>query len=284
MIVLTLLENLPTSYVYLITTMETMFMKELTIDYVTTHLLYEMLKRKKKEPQDDDTAMMLWQSKANNSFPHQGGKLYSYCGKSSHIVQFCYKAKNKEQKQTKNTKDNDDHAFVMHNEAHSTSICKWIMNSGASKYTTWQSVVFDTYDVITSRNVHLSDNNIVQVIGMRSIVVESILKDKINQICIKDVLHVSKLHVNLLLVNKLVLSDLNIQFNLNECIVKSCNDEAIAIAPRKHNLYEINFVKIPKEEVANLVQFPTWDGVLKFWNRRLGHLNMKDVYTLQYDK
>lgn len=171
-IVLTLLESLPTSYAYLITTMETMSMKELTKNYMIAHLMYEMSKRKKKEPQNDDTGIMLQQNKANNSFLYQGVKLYIYCGKPCYIVRFCYKVKNKEQKQTKNTKDNDDHAFVMHNEAHSTSMCKWIMNSGASKHTTWHSVVFDTYEVISSRNVHMSDNSIVQVMGMRSIVVE----------------------------------------------------------------------------------------------------------------
>ena len=42
---------------------------------------------------------------------------------------------------------------------------------------------------------------------------------------------VSKLHVNLFSVNKLVINALNAQFTLNKCIVKSCNDEAIAIAP-----------------------------------------------------
>lgn len=40
-------------------------------------------------------------------------------------------------------------------------------------------------------------------------------ESKINQICIKDVLHVPKLHVNLLWVSKLVLIDFKVQFNLN---------------------------------------------------------------------
>ena len=49
-IVIILLESLPTSFEYLITTMKTMSMKKLGMDYVTTRLMYEMLKRKKKEP------------------------------------------------------------------------------------------------------------------------------------------------------------------------------------------------------------------------------------------
>ena len=39
--------------------METMPMKELTMDYVTTCLMHEMLKCKEKEPQNKDAAMIL---------------------------------------------------------------------------------------------------------------------------------------------------------------------------------------------------------------------------------
>ena len=37
------------------------------------------------------------------------------------------------------------------------------MNSDASKHMTSYKIVFDTYEVIIPRNVHLSDNNIVQI-------------------------------------------------------------------------------------------------------------------------
>lgn len=116
-------------------------------------------------------------------------------------------------------------------------------------------VAFDTYEIITPHNVRLDDNNIVQTIWMRSIVVKSILESKINQIHIKNVLYVPKLHANLLSVNKLMSNGLNVQFNLNEWIVKSYNDEVIAIIPRKCNLYEINFVKVHEAETTNLMQF-----------------------------
>lgn len=56
--------------------------------------------------------------------------------------------------------------------------------------------------------------------------------------------YVPKLHVNLLSVS---------QFVSNECIVKSCNDEAIAIAPHKNILYEINFIKVYEADTADLV-------------------------------
>lgn len=104
----------------------------------------------------------------------------------------------------KNEKADDNYTFVMRNEVYFKSICKWIMDLEASKNMTLHKATFDTYEVIISCNVYLDDNNIVQTIGMRSIVMEIILEDKIKQICINDVFYVLKLHVNLLSVNKLV--------------------------------------------------------------------------------
>ena len=132
-------------------------------------------------------------------------------------------------------------------------MCKWIMDLGASKHMTSHKATFDTYELITPCNVHFGDNSVIQTIGIRSIVVEAILEGKNNQICIKDVFHISKLHSNLLSLSKLVSNGLKIQFNLNECIVKSYNGEAIAIAPCKRNLYKINFVKVHKVKATNLV-------------------------------
>ena len=88
---------------------------------------------------------------------------------------------------------------------------------------------------------------------MGSIVVEAILEGIMNQIRIKDMHYVPKLHPNLLSVSKIVLNGLKAHFNLNEYIVKSCNGEAIVIAPRERNFYEINFVKVHEAKVANLV-------------------------------
>lgn len=58
-------------------------------------------------------------------------------------------------------KDDDDYAFVMWNEAHPKSVCKWIMGSGASKHMTLYRATFHTYEVIFPRNVHLDANSIV---------------------------------------------------------------------------------------------------------------------------
>lgn len=48
--VMTLLKNLPKLYKYLITALEMLPMKELTMDYIMTRLMHEMSKREENEP------------------------------------------------------------------------------------------------------------------------------------------------------------------------------------------------------------------------------------------
>jgi len=87
--------------------------------------------------------------------------------------------------------------------------------SGVStKRMTSHRTTFDMYEVITPYNVYLDDDSIVEVIGMGSIVLNSIVRGKINQIIIIDAVHLSNLQANFLLVSKLVLNGLNVQFNL----------------------------------------------------------------------
>ena len=58
-IVMILVESLLILYEYLITTKETIPMKKLTMDYMTVRLMHKMSKRKEKEPQGHNAAMVL---------------------------------------------------------------------------------------------------------------------------------------------------------------------------------------------------------------------------------
>lgn len=98
---------------------------------------------------------------------------------------------------------------------------------------------------------------------------------------IKDVLYVLKLHVKLLLVSKLVSNNWKVQFNLNECIVKSLYSESIVIAPRQDNLYNMNIMNVHKMDAVRLVQYLMEHDAFKLWHRCLEHLNVKGFYVLQ---
>ena len=165
-IVMTLPKSLPASYKYLIVAFELIPVKKRTMDYMTARLRHEMSKRREKESQGEDATIVLQQSKGDNSFMRQGARLCFYCGKPGHIVRLFYKAKNKECENAKNAKDNDDYVFVMRNGAFFKSMCKWIINTGATKHVTSQRAAFFIYiyKVIVPCDVHLGDDSVVKAI------------------------------------------------------------------------------------------------------------------------
>ena len=280
--VMTLLKSL--SYEYLITTLETKTKEELTMDYVTARLMHKVSKRKEKDPRSEDAAMKLRQGKMDTSSLRQGGqgtRTCFYCGKLGHIARFCYKTKNKERENAKIVKDDANFAFTVQHTPQARSMSEWIMDSGATKHMTSHRLAFDIYEVLTSRSVHLGDYSILEAIGIGSIVVEVMVRDKINKIRINECLHVPKLHANLLSVSKLVSSGLKVQFNINECIIRASDGHPVAIAPREGNLYHLHVVKVHGMDAANSVQSNGGDGGLQIWHRHLGHLNEKGVRALR---
>jgi hypothetical protein len=194
-VVMTLLESLPPSYEYLITALETLPMQDLTMEFVTARLMHEVSKWREKEPQGDDAAMVSMQGKGGTTSTHKDTKTCYYCGKPGHIARFCFKAKNnnKEKENANKAKDDDDYAFATKDGDHCKAICKWIMDSRATKHMTPHRAAFDMYEVIPTCNVHMGDDSIVEAIGMGSILVEVMVKGRTKRIKIKDVLHVNLL-------------------------------------------------------------------------------------------
>jgi hypothetical protein len=172
--VMTLLESLLLSYEYLIMALETKAREELTMEYVTARLMHEVSKRKEKDLRSDDAALMLRQGKMDTSSSRQSGqdtRTCFYCGKPDHIARFCHKAKNKKRENAKIVKDDADFAFTVQHTSHARSMSEWIMDSEATKQITSQRLAFETYEVFTSRSVHLGDDSILDAIGIGSIVV-----------------------------------------------------------------------------------------------------------------
>ena len=90
-----LLKSFPTLYEYLITTVETMLMKELMMEYVTTRLMHKISNCKENEPQGENMVVVSCQSKADDSPSRQGVKMCFYCIKCGHIAQIRYTTRTK---------------------------------------------------------------------------------------------------------------------------------------------------------------------------------------------
>lgn len=85
---------------------------DLNMEYVTCDLMHKMLKKEEKEVHGNDTTMLLRQGKVDNF-----AKTCYYYDKYGHIARFCYKAKNMEQENVNNTKEDDDYIFTIQHEA-----------------------------------------------------------------------------------------------------------------------------------------------------------------------
>lgn len=73
----------------------------------------KMLKRKEKEPQSHDVAMVIRQDKIGNPSLHKDIKTCYYCDKIDNTKYFGYEAKNKDKENTFNIKEDDDYASVL---------------------------------------------------------------------------------------------------------------------------------------------------------------------------
>ena len=79
--------------------------------------------------------------------------------------------------------------------------------------------IFDTYEVIAPRIVHLDNDNVVERIGIGCIVVKVMVRNTTQNIHIKNIFYTSKF----------LLNGLEVQFNLNEFIMRGQDKEMIVI-------------------------------------------------------
>ena len=127
---MTLLDSLPTSYEHLITSLERRPMKELTLEFVTARLMHEVTKKKEKEPQGDEAAMVTRQAKGGNTNTRHEPRVCFKCGKQGHIACNCWSGG----KDVANNAKVDDCAFVVTNGGSSSNMSKWIIDLGATQH------------------------------------------------------------------------------------------------------------------------------------------------------
>lgn len=82
----------------------------------------------------------------------------------------------------------------------------YISKACTIKYVILHRAEFHTSKIIDPCNVYLEDDCVLKAIGMGSIIMEAIVKGKINCVVVKDVLHMPELQTDFLPVGKFVLN------------------------------------------------------------------------------
>ena len=107
-IVMTLLESLPSSFDNLIIALETLRLKDLTMEFVTARMMHEVTKRKEKGSHGDDAALVSKQHKGGSSSSRGETRLCYNCGKPSHLARNCSKPKKSERDNANQAKDKEN--------------------------------------------------------------------------------------------------------------------------------------------------------------------------------
>ena len=283
-VVMTLLESLPPSYEFLITALETRPIHELTMEFVTARLMHEMTKRKENEAQGEGSALVSRQGKGGTKAAKETRTCFK-CGKSGHIARFCKGSQGKDKEsahKASKVEDEEEFAFATHGGGEKANMFTWIVDSGATQHMTSHRDAFHTYQPIVGKKIYLGDNGMVEALGVGQILVEVQVKGLTKKIRMEEVLHVPKLHANLISVSKLSLGGLKVHFNTVGCVVRAASGVLIASAPREGNLYYLHFTKVNGTSMACVAQGSAQEGVVELWHRRLGHLNVKSMKSLQH--
>lgn len=213
-----------------------------------------------------------------------------YCHKLGHRAAQCLKKKNDIQKAqlTHHEEANSDaEALVVYTDnqeeilttnfnfnTNFESSDRWCLDSGATSHMCCDKNSFVSLNPVQKQVVKLANNESADIKGKGTVIINTLINDKINKIRLEDTLYVPDLKTNLISVSKCTAREKKIIFNHKSATILGKNDKPIIRAKREGNLY---FVDI-KTDIANIVTQCT--NSMKDWHERYGHLNEADLKLL----
>jgi hypothetical protein len=115
--------SLPPSFDNLVTSLESMSIKDVDLQFIVARLLHEVSKR--KECESSETIALVNKTHKSNE------KLCFYCKKPRHFVRNCLKKKSDEKEKVNQACEDHEQMFVATLSANDHTTYDWIVNSGA---------------------------------------------------------------------------------------------------------------------------------------------------------
>lgn len=124
---------------------------------------------------------------------------------------------------------------------------------------------FNTYQQILITKVWFCDNGITEGNRIITFVIEMVVKGISKRMTLKDVLHIPKRKKNLFLVSKHLTHGYKVQFDMNECFIKTIEVKEIAKRRRDGNSYIINWKRINRIEIVEFCEFQSNKDKVDIW-------------------
>lgn len=303
-----LLLTLPRSYDNLITAIETMNSKDLTLVFVKSRLLDEHRKR--------GNGGSSGKSNESHAMQARNPDIVCYgCGKKGHIKSMCKKAKKKDGKSesanaTSSTKDeniglcaiqSDDeiahakacvgtanltahrsmnkHAQKQNNRNDKTTQIKFILDSGATEHMVNGDFkrYFTELTSIDALNISVAKRNESMTAKFRGILKVRTLHGNCKTATISNILVIDDLKCNLMSINALVERGFSVNFR-KTCAYIMLDGKLQFVAQKKGRLYEAVFQL--EDNFAGITNGENDATTQRLFHYRMGHLNAFDMHKL----
>lgn len=307
-----LLLTLPKSFDGMVTALETLEPKKLSLEFVKGKLLDQEMKMKNQQESEADGSTAVFYSNSKNQFDdykkyrhgnghqnHRGGQQQGQhwhaeqtkqyrchnCGKIGHKRSECRQRKQANQAEVLPESSEESIAFIATGtkaiEQETGDITKWYVDSGATDHMINSIKHFNSVqDLEKPIKVYVAKlNEYVEATKIGNIEILLDVNGCVKKAQIKNVLFVKDLSHNLFSVRKVEKEGFKVVFEQGRVDIYK-NDVCLHSGIRVRNLYEIQFkVPINKEYSAYACKPLVYD--LDIWHNRLGHLSHDNIKKLE---
>lgn len=215
------LAGLPKEYETVVTILEASD-SELDLDSLLPKLLHVETRLARESDSGDDkaAAFMAHGNRGSQSTPPEGSRHHDkecyYCGKKGHIKAHCFKKKRDDAARSGSSSAQLAVALMAIQGAETSS---WVLDSGASQHMTRDLSQLQNVRTVDPIKITMANGQQVEATQIGDVLFTTKLRDSVQQVLLKDVLHVPGALANLLSVSKAVQNGARVQFNKDSCTV-----------------------------------------------------------------